>query len=335
MPVLINDADFSTQGYVAPTVYLKADKYLSNYNYYGTLQAAIDKYMYLHNQGGRNSAPVGIKTFVNNSTEQTLGINCDFYVFIDGVWQLASYSWLKAKSVWPPMVFRFMATDGGGTYYAIFDPYYFGLSAISISNVEPAKLNELDLFWREVQVMKFRYNSFVGFLNTLSQKELNSVEQRVFNEGLLLLNNLSNQMSNVRGITIVYNSAGKVGLPVLVLIALVVVLSVAAAWTVNSIAAEREKTRRINDAYDLNKWIIEKKQEVAQQVSSGQISQQSANGITESLNTAANLANKIATDAAKPKTMLGDLVNVLKWGAIGYIAFMLFRSAKNKRVANG
>lgn len=336
MPVLVNDTDFSTQGYVAPTVFLKADKYLSNYNYYGTLQAAIDKYLYLANKGGRNSPPVGIKTFINNNTAQTLGINCDFYAYVDNVWQLVSYSWLKTRSVFPPVVFRFMATDGGGTYYAIFDGYYFGLSAISITNVDPAKLTELDLFWREVQVMKYRYNSFVGFLNTLSQKELNSIEQRVFNEGLLLLNNLSNQMQQVRGITIIYDSSGKVGLPVMVLIALVVVLSVAAAWTVNSIAAERERTRRINDSYDLNKWIIEKKQEIGMQVSSGQISQQSANDILVSLDQAANVANKIATDAAKPKTgLFGDIANVLKWAAIGYIGFMVVKSTNKKRVANG
>lgn len=336
MPVLVNDSDFSTQGYVAPTVFLKADKYLSNYNYYGSLQGAIDKYNYLHNlPGGKNTTPVGIRSFINNQTAQTFGINCDFYTLQGSTWELTSYSWLKSKSVWPPMVFRFISVTGSGTYYSIFDPYYFSISAIAVSTLDPNKLRELDLFWREVQIMKYRYNSFVGFLNVLSQKELNSIEQRTFNEGLLILQSLSNEMQQIRGVSIQYQN-GKVGLPVLVLIALVVVLSVATAWTINSIATEREKTKRINDSYDLQKWVVNKKLEIAQQVNSGQISQASADSINATLDNAAQLAEGIAKDAAKPKTnSLDSVVNILKWGVIGYGVFTIFNLVKQKKVSNG
>lgn len=332
MPALIPNEDFSQQGYVAPSVYLRGDRYISNYNYYHSMQGCIDKYNYLAKQGGANTTPAGIRSFVNNQTPQTFGINCDFYVLQAGVWVLASYAWLKSnwgKSSFPPCVFSFISVEGSGMYWAILDRYYFSVSATAIKNFDPAKLSELDLFYREVQVMKYRYNTFVGFLNTLSQRQLNSVEQRIFNEGMLLITTLGNEMKTVRGLNIIYQSGGKIGNPVLLIIAIIAVLSAATAWTISSIVQEKERTKRINDAYDLNKWVVAKKVEIAQAVERGDISQQSANGINNTLDGAAALGNKIAESAAKDKTTLGNVAEILKWGAIGYIGY-LFLSRKKQ-----
>lgn len=334
MGVLIDNRDFSSQGYVAPTVYLRADKYVSNFNYYSSLAGATNKYLYLHNQGGANTSPSGMKSFVNNQTAQTFGINCDFYVLQAGTWQLASYSWIKSNiASLPPCVFRFSTTDGSGPYYAILDTFYFGIAAISVGQLDPAKLAELDAFWREVQLMKYRYNSFVGFLNTLAKRELNVVEQKVFNEGMLMLNNLGNEMKAIRGITISYNSSGTVGNPVLLLIAIIAVLSAATAWTISTIISEKERTKRINDAYDLNKWVVDKKTQIAQQVAAGQISQQSADGINNTLDATAAVANKVAADASKTTGgTLSSIANILKWGVVGYLAYLLI---PKKATSNG
>jgi len=332
MPVLVENTDFSARGYVAPTVYLKSGRYVSNWNYYSTLQGAINKFLFLKNLGGSNTQAVGIRSFVNDGSAQTFGINCDFYALVSGSWQIVSYAWLKSKiSSLPPVVFRFMTVSGAGTYYAIFDPYYFGLSAISVGEVSPDKLAELDGFWREVQTMKYRYNSFVGFLNTLSQRELNIAEQKIFNQGLLMLNNLSNEMQTIRGIQISFQQGGKIGLPVLVIIVLIVVLSAAAAWAISSIAAERERTKRINDAYDLNKWVADKQIEVAKLAETGQISQQSAAAINKTLKDTAGVANSVAANAAKGgKTIFESLADVAKWGAIGFIGYAVFKKTQSK-----
>lgn len=322
--VAVENKDFSKRGYVAPTVYLLASKFLSNYNYYGSLTDAINKLSFLKGWGGSNVPPIGMVSFVNNGTAQTFGINCDFYALIANQWQLVDYAYLKSMtgSSFPPVVFRFISANGTGPYYAIFDRYYFGLAATSVAETDPVKLAELDAYWREVQLLKYRYNSFVGFLNTLSTKQLNTVEQQIYNEGLLMLNTLSNQLHNIRGVYIEYDNGQKIGLPVVAIIIIIAVLSGVTAWTVSSIATEREKTKRINDSYDLQKWIVTKKQEIAQQVTAGKISAQSAAGINSSLDAAASQAAKIADNASKNKTIFGDVATIAKWGVLGYVAFL-------------
>lgn len=333
MAVLVPDIDFQELGYIAPTVYLRGDRYISNYNYYATLDGAINKWKFLNNKGGSSTVPAGIKYFSNNQTAQTFGINCDFYVLVGGAWSLTNYLWIKQNiNSLPPCVFRFVTTDGGGTYYAIFDKYYFGVSATSVKEVDPQKLAALDGFFREAQILKYRYNAFVGFLNTLAVRELNSVEQRIYNEGLLMLNQLSQQINTVRSIAISYGQQPVIGFPVLLIIIIVAILSAATAWTVTAVTSEKEKTKRINDSYDLTKWIATKKQEIALQVSSGQISQQSANGINSTLDNAAAVANNVATNAAKSKTSLGSIADIAKWGVVGYLAYLFFNRSKQKRI---
>lgn len=330
--VLVENKDFTSRGYVAPTTYLRADRYISNFNYYNSLQAVTAKALFLKGLGGSNSTPSGIKTFVQNNTAQTFGINCDFYAYLSGSWQMVGYTWLKANiNTTAPIVYRFISTTGAGPYYAILDTYYFGVSAITVASTDPAKVAELDAFWREVQVLKYTYNSFVGFLNELSKRQLNTVEQKVYNEGLLMLTTLSNQLSTIRGVYIQFQSGGTIGLPVLVIIAIIAVISGAAAWTISSIAVEREKTKRINDSYELQKWVATKKQEVAQQQQSGAISKQSADSIIQTLDSASAAALKVATDASKDKGLFGNAAEIVKWGAIGYIAFLGWNALKKNR----
>lgn len=334
--ILVENKDYTEKGYVAPTTYLKATTYISNYNYYGSLEGAQNKALYLANKGGSNTVPVGIKTFTNSGTAQTFGINCDFYAYINNSWQLVDYVWLKANinsSSFPLVVYRFYLTTGAGPYYTILNTYYFGLSAITVAATDPAKVAALDAFWREVQILKYTYNSFVGFLNTLSKKELNSVEQRVYNEGLLMLQTLSNELGTIRGLHIQYQQGGTIGLPVLVIILLIAITSGAAAWTIVAIASEQQRTKRINDSYELQKWVVAKKQEIAVQAQAGTISQQSAASINATLDSAAQAALKVANDAAKGKDIFGNVADILKWGAIGYLAYIFFKSRKT--VGNG
>lgn len=326
---------FSSRDYLAPTVYSEPSRYVSNWNYYSTLDQAIEKFYYLKGQGGKNYPPAGYKAFSNNGKAQTFGINCDFYVLKDGEWQLTSYKYLKTISgVWPPIIFRFLSPDGAGIYYAILDIYYFGLSATSIKSVTADKLAALDSFYREVQTLKFKYNSLVGFLNTLAKRQLNTVEQQIFNEGMLLLNSMNQQMATIRGVEISYTQTGAIGLPIILIIALIIILSSAAAWTISTITTEKEKTKRINDSYDLSKWIATKKQEVGMQVEQGQISQSTANGINKTLDDANATAQAIAANAAKNnKGVFGEIGDIVKWGVVGLIAYTFIKNSKSNATA--
>lgn|SRR5574341_5982 len=331
--VLVENKNFTERGYVAPTTFLRADKYVSNFNYYGSLVGAANKALYLADKGGSNTVPVGIKTFLNNQTAQTFGINCDFYAYLNGSWQLVDYNWVKTN--WASstlIIYRFHLTTGAGPYYAILDKYYFGVSAITVQSSDPAKVAALDAYWREVQILKYTYNSFVGFLNTLSKRELNTVEQRVYNEGLLLLQNLSNEMNLLKGLYIQYQTGATIGLPVLIVILIIAIISGATAWTISAITVEQQRTKRINDSYELQKWVATKKQEVAAQAQAGTISQQSADSIFGTLDAAAQSAQKVANDAAKEDGLFGNVAEILKWGAIGYLAHLFF---SHKKVSNG
>ena len=325
---------FSQRQYMAPTVFLRAGKFVSNYNYYATLEAAIRKYAYLNNlQGGRNEIPAGSYAFKSDGTAQTFGINCDFYVLKNGKWQLTSYDYVRSvASNMPPVIFRFLLPSTMGPYFAIFSPGYFGLAAQTVSNVDPDKLKALDDYWRAAQVLKYRYNSLVGFLNDLARRQLNTVEQQIFNEGLLLLNSMNQQMATIRGLEIGYNDGERIGIPVIALIAVIAVLGGATAWTVASIVQEREKTDRINSSYDLQKWVANKQTEVAQMAQEQKISVSAAQGINQTLSAAAAQAREVADKSSQQGGgLLSDVSSIVKWGVLGLLGYGLFNLAKKTK----
>ncbi len=329
---------FSQREYVAPTVYTDTAHFVSTWNYYSSLQQATEKWAYLNGHGGTNYTPAGFISFPNDQKAHTMGFNCDFYILKDGTWQLTSYKYLKSLNpsvlVALPIIYRFIRPDGAGIFYAIFNWLYFGLSATSVKSMDPDKLAELDAFYREVQLMKFRYNALVGFLNALGKKQLNAIEQQTFNEGMLLLSSMNNQIAAISGIELEYSQNGAIGNPIILIIIIIVILSAATAWTISTIAKEREKTKRINDSYELSQWIASKKQEIAQQVGAGTISQANANDINKTLDAAAQTANTVATNAAKDSPgLFGDIASIVKWGVVGIVAVMLLKNFKGNNNA--
>lgn len=332
---------FSERDYLAPTVYKKSGVLLSSsWNYYNSLADAVNKYWYLNNRGSTNPAPVGSVTFLPDTTAQTMGINCDFYIFQDNKWQLTTYKYLRGLASYPPMVFRFITREGNGPYYAIFDPKTFGLSATAIDSVSSEKLTALDGFYREVQLMKYRYNSLAGFLNTLAQKPLTPTEQTIFNQGVLKLQNMGAQMQTLKGIEIsfttsgaVLNGFGRVGIIPFVIIAIVAILAAATAWTITAIIDMQQRTKQINDTYELNKWVAQKKTEIAAQVNSGTMTPQQAQEVYKTLDSATDSANKIAANASSSTGIFGEVTGLVKWGLLGYVVVMGMGLLKKNKTA--
>ncbi len=322
---------YSERDYLAPTVYKRSGVLLtSSWNYYNSLADAVNKYWFLNQRGSTNPAPVGYVTFTPDTSAQTFGINCDFYIFLDNKWQLTTYKYLRGLSTYPPMVFRFTTREGNGPYYAIFDPKTFALSATAVDSVSSEKLAALDGFYREVQLMKYRYNSLAGFLNTLAQKPLTPTEQTIFNQGVLKLQNMGSQMQTLKGIEISFTTSGavlngfggRVGIIPFLIIAIVAILAAATAWTITSIIDMQQRTKQINDTYELNKWVATKKAEIAAQVNSGALTQPQAQEIYSTLDGATASANKIAANASSSTGIFGEVTGLVKWGLLGYVVIM-------------
>ncbi len=232
-------------------------------------------------------------------------------------------------------VIRFFTTQGAGAYYTTWNNHWFGAAATVIQNYSPDKIAALDAFYREVALLKYRYNSLVGFLNALAARQLNAREQQIFNEGILKLQNISNQMNTIEGIEIQYTDKGAVIgiIPIILIIAIILILASATAWTVSTVLTEQEKTKRINDSFELNKWVADKKLEVAAAVTAGTISQTAASGIYKTLDDAAGIGNKVAVESTKnTDSIFKSIGGLLQWGVIGlgiYYGYKLLKPSGN------
>lgn len=334
MGATVEQGEFSQRDYIAPSCYLRADRYISNWNYYSTFEDCRDKDLYLRNQGGRNVPAAGNIAFVNNQRAQTLGINVDFWILQGGLWMLTSYKHIRSIiSSMPPCIMRMYTPQGNGPYFSIFNNNYFGLSAAVLTDYDPSKIQALDSFYREVQLAKYRFNEFVGFLNYLAKKPiLTQVEAKIYNQGLTMLQSFQREMLTIKNIDIGWSQGAKIGaLPILAIIAIVAVLAGAAGWTVQQIISEKEKTKRINDAYQMNQWVADKKIEVGQLAESGQISSSDAANINKTLDKAAETANNVAVQSTKnEKGLFGEIGDIVKWAAVGLVGYMLVKNAGTK-----
>lgn len=337
MPVIIDDRTFSERGYLAPTVYRLAGG-PNNWNYYRTKEDAINKWLYLNNQGGVNVPAYSYYRFTPDGQAQTFGINVDFYYKVSGFgWLPLSYSYIRQNysRLANGLVFRFYLTDGSGPYWAIMNSAYFGIAATVTSETNPDKIAALDSFQREITLMKYRYNNLAAFLNDLSKRVLKPTEQQIFNQGVLLLNNMRSEISQIDGIEITFTKEGTIGLPVFLIIGVIAILASATAWTVSTIYTEKEKTRRINESYELTRWVTSKKVEVAQLATAGTITQSQAADINKTLDNATAVANKVAKDSSKPSTgLFGDITNLIKWGVYGVLAWTGYKIVTQNKPAN-
>lgn len=326
MPSLILGEDFTSLGYVAPTVYLLKGGSVPNWRYYGSLTQAAAAYI-----DPGPVTPTGIIYFTSNGQPQTFGINVDFYTLINGKWTYTDYGYMKANPS-ASGVIRFYSTQGAGPYYAVLNRTYFGMSATVLSNYPADKIAALDSFYREAALLKYRYNALVGFLNTLSKKVLTPQEQQIFNEGLLKLQDMNNKLQTIEGLEIQYTAEGAIGLPIILIIAIIAIIAAATAWSIDSILTEKEKTKRINDSFELMRWVADKKTEVAAMVTAGTITQTQAGGIYQTLDSAAAIGNKIAVQSSAPKqSIFAEVGTFVKWGVIGFLAWQGIKLLKPSR----
>lgn len=317
---------YSERAYVAPTVFLKAGANMPRWNFYNSLDTARKQYFYALGLSATQPGSAGAVSFTGTAA-QTFGINVDFYRNVGVAFYPVSYESIKSNM--PQLyVIRFYDTNGAGPYYAVINSKYFGISATVVYPEGEEQKQQLDLFYREVALLKYRYNSLAAFLNQLAKKELNNKEQQIFNEGLLLLQNLSNQIRNIRGIEIYYSQNGTIGIAPILLIAIIAILAGATAWSVSEIFAEKEKTKRINDSYDLQKWVAAKKAEVA---ANSAISSSDKQSIYKTLDAAASQAQAVAKASLQDDSFLGNIKSIVKWGVVGLLGYHGLKLLQNSK----
>lgn len=321
--------NFSTSGYVAPTVF-KLKNSMAGYNYYKTRAEAVDKLLYLNNMGGRNVPAAGAIRFVKPGDYETFGINVDFFVHVPFVnkWMAVPYEFMRMYYTKLKFVFRFYDTSGKGPFYSVFDARSFGIAAQKIDKVSTEKLRALDEFHRELQVLKAKHNTLVSFLADLSKKNLSASEQRTFNSGVLLLNNLQNQLRTIKGVDITYGETGAVAgvgvAPVLIWIVVAIVAAGVVSWSVSDILREKEKTSRVNSSYDVQKWVEDQRRQIA---ADNSIPPAEKQRLYDGLDKMAEGSRENAGAALEPtKGTFGEIGDIFKWGVLGLLGITLVKS---------
>lgn len=324
----------SATGYVAPTFYrTTTNANFAGINCYKDMATAFKQLAYLYNMPGY-AKQTPVTTYRPPGTAPaTLGINVDFFILWgNGGFINVPYLWVKEQINKPVFqcVVRFTLPNGGSTvYYGIFDNRYQGISATKVANVAPEKLAELDAFHREVQLLKYRYNALAIFISDLAAQPFNPTRQQSINRANILLTNMANDIRQIKGITLTFSNGQVqgIGLAPLVIIAIIALLGATAAWTITAIATEKQKTKRINDAYDVQKFIAT---ENARIMADPSLTQQQKDALIATNNKTAAAAQKIADDANKPTPGIFDkLQNLAMIGAAFFLGALILKRNNN------
>lgn len=321
----MSESNFSQKGFIAPTVFRLAGG-TKGFNYYTTLQQAVLKNKFLQGySSGVNIKPAGAIQFSSTGAE-TMGINVDFFLH-DIAKQTTTpvdYKFVKANFRKFLFLFRFIKTDGSGPHYCILDTKNMGISATATDKLSPKKLAALDEMHRQLQIAKSKYNTLAVYLQEQSKKNLNPTEQRIFNQGLLTLNNYERDLRAIKGVDIVFGTNGIVsgiGIVPIVLIVIIIASAALAAYSIEKINEVIVKTKALNAAYDLQKFSSNQILEIDKAEKAGLITPEQAERERQNQLAAAAAAQKNITDVTKPTDGIFDKVeNILLFGGLIFLA---------------
>ena len=328
LPSFIDGLIYSARNYVAPTFFKKAGSSIPRWNYYSTFQRALNAYNYLTGRSSQDEPNAAGSINFTISGNETAGINCDFYVLYQGAWYPAAYKFFRTMNV-STCIVRFYTKSGSGPYYAVYDARFFGASATVTYIQGQEQQQALDELYREMALLKYRYNGLVSFINLL---ETRGGSPGILQQARTMQAQMSAQISTIQGVQIFYNKNGMIGLVPLLLIGAIVILAGATAWTVSKIITEKEKTKRINDAFDVARWVDQKMIEVS---ADPNLSSSEKNKMLNELNETKKAALSIANKSTKSdKGLFDNLADIVKWGVVGLIVYKGLDLAKSKQTAN-
>lgn len=322
-------------GFVAPTFYLKSGVSLPRLNYYATKEAAFKQLLFMTNSpGGVDQKTVaGSITFKNDGSAQTAGINCDFFVPIAAD-QLIPADYAAAKAVYEKVpniyfIVRFYKTDGTGAYYSILTPIFFGIAA-TVVKATGDKLAAMKEFYKNLEFVKAEYNALVGTLNELTNQPFNPITQQTINRLTQRRITMLSEIKSISGINLMTSSGGTINGIGIIPIAIIVAIAIigAAAWGVTTWIKENEKSKRILSAYQHQQYMAAEQQKILDACKSGAYSQDQCNTALKNIGIAIETGKDVANKSAEnTKGLFGEIGDMVKWGAVGFIAYMLIKRA--------
>jgi hypothetical protein len=323
--------------YVAPTFYRPANSSLLNYGYFATLEIAQKQAEFLMGKAGsKQQNAAGLIKFTSQQTAQTAGINVDFYMYIPIIgWMYIPYEFIRTISYKSNFfaVLRFYKTDASGPFYTLIGPEPFRLTATSVGSIAPAKMAAYDALYRELAILKAKHNTLVNYLKDLAALPVTPARQKVLNEGILLLNSMQNQMRSIKGVEWNFTNEGAVnGIGVIPLIGYAVFVIIAGIFALSAVAiADRVKSVMIvNSNNDLIKWAVNKKQELAEALKAGKISQAEYNQQVAELNKIIGAAADQNQDIVDKPGALESFGDMAKTGLYALLAVLAFKAFGNK-----
>lgn len=318
----------SEQGYVAPTFYKPRGFSFTSWAYYSSFAKAAEMADYFAGKTSNKPTADGYLSFANTGANETAGINVDFFFQYKGKYYGVPYSSVRKVSPLPLMVVRFYKPTGAGPYYTVISGKQFGIAATVVNQVSPEKLRALDDFHRQLALLKYKYNGIIALSNELQKLPADNPLRLYIPQLTSLRNQLDALISTIKGVDIYYNADGTIGV-LWFLIAAIVIVAGATAWTVTRIIEEKEKTQRIVESFDAARWVDDKI--ISVQQNTGLSGSQKASIISQ-LTKTKNIALGVAAKSAKEsKGLFSNVADIVKWGAIGLIALKGFQLIENKR----
>ncbi len=313
----------SQTAFVAPSVYRLAKSTVVSWMYYNSFQKAYDQYLIIKGKSLPKPAPTGYVNFTAAATNQTLGINVDFYTVVNSQPMAVPYAFIRqnvnAINDW--LLIRFFKTDGAGPFFTIVHTANCGFAATKIADVKADKVAALDNFHRNLQQLKAHHNSLVTWLNAMSKRPLSAWEQKYFNQGMLLLQNMRQQIASIKGIQVNYSQGGTIGdFGLTAIIIGIIILAAAASYTVITVTQEAAKVAKIVDNNNAVKFQSSYQLEVAKAVQAGLITKQTGDALIKN----SQQQQQAAADNNKELTktdegFLSQFLTAAKWG-LGFMA---------------
>jgi len=322
---------FSKRGYIAPTVFYLQGKAPASRNYYTSLQDALDKMKYLYNAGGRNVTPAGNIRFTAGGAAQTIGINADFFMpvtnesFVSVPYAVVRSTLLDNTNI--PGVFSFYTTDGRGPFYSTFEPANMGVSASKVDG-NNAKVKALDTLHRQLELMKIEYNKLTVFINEANKQPANPVTTLIIANANVRKATMLSQMQSIdKDIKFNFLADTQIGFIQLPIIAWILIFgAAAAAWTIDRALDRAEKSRRITEGFNQQKFVADQKQLAISKLNNKEWTQQQYDVYIKTLDGIALSAQDVIDKSSKEK---GGLVDIAKFGMIAIVALAVSKFAGN------
>jgi hypothetical protein len=322
--------------FMAPTFYKLGTSALPRLNYYDSKPKALQALAALFGEKGFTMPKAtGTIEFKKKGVAETLGINVEFFLPVPHLLNVpVPYALMKniiQGKVYPVFIISFYTVEGKGPYYTGFNIYQHAAAATAVT-ISNRQATEAKKFYEGIALLKARYNHLVRTLDYIIALPSTPSRQQIINRLTQHRITMLAEIQNIKGVNIVYDKQGGIGVIPLAVIAIIAIVG-AAAWTLNTYITENAKVEKVNAALDYNKWGAAELAKIDAELKAGLITPEQAAQRKQAVADGIDVANGVIKDNSKPpSTLLGEMGDMVKWAAIGFGVYAIANAAgKNKK----